>query len=108
MQPLVKQRCFNHVGREAAARCPECGRYFCRECVTEHDDRLICASCLKRVAHAPLLKRPVIARLLLASRCALSVLLLWYVFFLIGEMLASLPDSFHEGTLWRVRWFERE
>ncbi len=41
-------------------------------------------------------------------RCAASVLLLWFLFYLIGEGLASLPDSFHQGTLWQVRWFERE
>ena len=32
MNDLLYQRCFNHVLREAVARCPECLRYFCREC----------------------------------------------------------------------------
>ena len=36
MSNLIHQRCSNHPGREAAVRCPECGRFFCRECVTEH------------------------------------------------------------------------
>ena len=43
---LSQQRCFNHTSREAVARCPECGRFFCRECITEHDDRVLCAVCL--------------------------------------------------------------
>ncbi|MCI0613826.1 rhomboid family protein, partial [bacterium] len=45
MQPelISKQRCFFHSQREAVVRCPECGRYYCRECVTEHLDRLLCA-----------------------------------------------------------------
>jgi len=46
MQDLTHQRCHHHQFREAAARCPECGRYFCRECITEHADRVLCASCL--------------------------------------------------------------
>jgi hypothetical protein len=108
MQSLAQQRCFNHAAREAAARCPACGRFYCRECVTEHDDRLVCAACLRKIAHVPLLKRRGFARTLLVVRCALSVFLLWFMFYLIGEGLASLPDSFHQGTLWQVHWFERE
>lgn len=29
-----------------------------------------------------------------------GVLLLWVVFFLLGQALLRLPSSFHEGTLW--------
>ena len=47
MTALAHQRCFNHALREAAARCPGCGNFFCRECVTEHDDRVLCAACLE-------------------------------------------------------------
>lgn len=108
MQTLAHQRCFNHATREAAARCPECGRCYCRECVTEHDDRLICAACLQKLARVPLLKRRGFARTLQILRCGLSVFLLWFVFYLIGEGLSSLPDSFHQGTLWQIHWFERE
>ena len=49
MQNLAHQRCFNHAVREAVARCPECGQCFCRECITEHDDRVVCAACLKKL-----------------------------------------------------------
>lgn len=108
MHPLSQQRCFNHAAREAAARCPECGRFYCRECVTEHEDRLVCAACLRKIAHVPLLKRRGFVRTLLAVRCAGSLFLLWFVFYLIGEGLASLPDSFHQGTLWQVDGFGLE
>ena len=108
MQPLAHQRCFNHATREAAARCPGCGRDYCRECVTEHDDRLICAACLRKTARVPLLKRRGFARTLQAVRCALGVVTVWFLFYLIGEGLSSLPDKFHEGSLWRINWFERE
>ena len=44
--PLARERCWNHAAREAVCRCPGCARFFCRECVTEHDARLLCASCV--------------------------------------------------------------
>ena len=31
------------------ARCPSCGNFFCRECITEHDELILCAACLKRI-----------------------------------------------------------
>jgi hypothetical protein len=46
MTQAIQQRCLHHHTREAAVRCPVCRNYFCRECVTEHDDRLVCAGCL--------------------------------------------------------------
>jgi hypothetical protein len=42
----INQRCWNHEAREAVCRCPACGRSFCHECVTEHDQRFLCAACL--------------------------------------------------------------
>lgn len=105
MQTLSHQRCFNHATREAVARCPECRRNYCRECVTEHGDRLICAACLKKLAHLPLHKRPLVVKLLHTAQCAASFLLLWFLFYLLGEFLLSQPDSFHEATLWRVPWW---
>jgi uncharacterized paraquat-inducible protein A len=47
MSETWRTRCHNHPQREAAARCPECGRFFCRECVTEHEGRVICSACLR-------------------------------------------------------------
>ena len=44
--------------REAVARCPECTQFFCRECITEHDDRVLCSACLKKLARVPLTRRP--------------------------------------------------
>ena len=46
---MIEQRCLHHVTREAAVRCPVCRNYYCRECVTEHDDRLVCAGCLAKL-----------------------------------------------------------
>ena len=49
MAALLANRCLHHPVREAVARCPECGQFFCRECITEHEDRVVCSSCLKRL-----------------------------------------------------------
>src|SRR5438094_791850 len=108
MQTLAHQRCFNHATREAVARCPECRRFFCRECVTEHDDRVICAACLKKLAHVPLLRRPVFTAVMRSAQAALGLFVVWFFFYLIGTGLVSLPSSFHEGTLWQVHWFDKK
>jgi len=102
MPDLTHERCFNHAAREAVARCLECGRCFCRECITEHDDRVVCAACLKKLTHQPLTKRPAFVYILRLAQGALGILIAWWFFFLIGEGLLKLPDSFHEGTLWQA------
>ncbi len=104
---LTRQRCTIHLEREAAARCPSCERFFCRECVTEHDGRLLCAACLRALFAAA--QRPARARrswrkpLLAAARVAVlafSLFLSWFFFDLLGRKLVSLPDEFHLDSLW--------
>src|SRR4051812_37880425 len=104
MSFLVDQRCANHAQREAAARCPECTRYFCRECVTEHEDRVVCAACLRRLTDLRATKRHGFARVVSAGQLVFSFVLAWFFFFLLGEILVRLPDSFHEDVLWRGPW----
>jgi uncharacterized paraquat-inducible protein A len=97
---LRQQRCYHHPQREASVRCPECKHYYCRECVTEHDDRVLCASCLakltrkkeKRTASWELLPRVV-----LAFVAFVFVLLLA---FLLGDTLLAIPSQFHEAGGW--------
>jgi hypothetical protein len=108
MPTLTQQRCFNHFDREAAARCLECRQFFCRECVTEHDDRSICAACLGKLAKLPLTKRRGFVGAVRLTQCAVGVLFLWFVFYLVGESLLAIPTSFHEGTLWQVHWLDKE
>ena len=50
--PPIRQQCWNHESREAVCRCPGCGRSYCRECVTEHGARLLCAACLRKARAA--------------------------------------------------------
>jgi hypothetical protein len=91
-------RCFNHAGREAAARCPRCRRHFCRECVTEHKGLVLCSACLKQAAaEAPRRGVPALVRL---AAGGIGLSLAWVVFYLLGRLLLLLPASFHEGTMW--------
>jgi hypothetical protein len=94
------QRCVHHPDREAAARCPECGRFFCRECVSEHDDRVLCASCL---AAGLRVRAPGSSRFSAVGRAVCAVLglcLAWWFFDLVGQGLMRLPASVHEGSIW--------
>jgi hypothetical protein len=84
--------------REAVALCPGCGQYFCRECITEHDDRVICAACLRKLAQAPPLRRRAFAGVARGCECLLGLVVVWFFFYLIGEGLLALPTSFHEST----------
>ena len=108
MEQLSHQRCFNHFQREAVARCPECARFYCRECITEHDDRVICAACLKQIIRLPLTQRKGVVGAVRLFQCLFGVATLWFFFYLIGDGLLRLPTSFHEGTLWGVHWLDRK
>jgi hypothetical protein len=99
MMEITRQRCFNHLGREAVARCPECERFFCRECITEHEDRVVCAACLKTMT-GPGKKKGRYAGAFLFTRCSLGFVVLWFLFFTLGRMLLRIPSAFHDGTLW--------
>ena len=102
---LSLQRCFNHGEREAVARCPGCHHYFCRECITEHEDRIICARCLQNLSKQSLKTVRDWAGALVLGRCVLGLLAAWFFFYLVGEALLALPASFHEGTYWQVKWW---
>jgi hypothetical protein len=106
MSSLVHQRCFTHAQREAVARCPSCHRYFCRECITEHADRVLCASCLKKIAAVPTSKRSRLSVLVHLAQCVLGLFVAWLFFYFAGRMLLLMPSSFHEGTVWQRPLFD--
>jgi hypothetical protein len=74
---LRHARCLFHPLREAAARCPHCRGTFCRECVTDEDDKLACPPCLRRMTR-PSAPKPSLARQfrqILAGSIALACLM---------------------------------
>jgi len=104
--PLAGQRCLRHPEREAVARCPECRRAYCRECVTEHDGRMLCAACIARLATPSGAGRAgrgalvqAAARALRgagkAGRLAAGALAAWLFFHALGETLAMFPAETH-------------
>jgi hypothetical protein len=95
---IAQERCSNHASREAVARCPECGRYFCRECISEHDGRVICAFCLKRPSTKPI-RRYTLGGLVRVAQVLMGVLLLWASFYLLGKALLNIPSSFHDMAI---------
>jgi hypothetical protein len=97
---LHTRRCARHPSREAVARCPSCGGFFCRECVVEHDGRFLCSSCLERQAAAASSRRlrwPAVRR---AAGLAAAAFTAGLMFYALGSLLLSLPPKFHEGTIW--------
>jgi hypothetical protein len=92
---LLNQRCFNHANREAAARCPSCQRFYCRECVTEHEGRMICAHCVARL-RAPQARRSS-SGVVWSMFSVMSVLMAWLIFYYLGMGLARIPSTFHGG-----------
>ena len=106
MPSLVHQRCFHHSLREAVARCPECRQFYCRECITEHDDRVICATCLRKLTAAAQERRSPLAWTLPVLQLGLGLGILWFFFYCFGATLLSIPSTYHEGTIWMDRWWK--
>lgn len=100
MSRILQEVCFHHPRREGVARCPECGRFFCRECITEHEARVICASCL-RTATVHTEKHPFRWSALAGPfQLAAGLLIAWLFFYGLGQVLVSIPADFHAGG-WR-------
>jgi hypothetical protein len=92
----LQQRCWNHEAREAVCRCPECGRSFCRECVTEHEARLLCAACLITVARTHRSQGAGMRRLLPAAMALVGILLAWTVFYGAGEAVILVTNRMEQ------------
>jgi hypothetical protein len=99
----LHQRCFHHPLREAASRCPSCRRYFCRECVTEHEDRVICADCLKKLARSRPAHAVSVRGLLRGLLPVAGLLIAWLCFYAVGRTLLLIPVSVHDGSIWESK-----
>ncbi len=100
---LARQRCYNHAHREAAARCPACRRYYCRECVIEHESRLLCAACVAAGAAREERREKRHGWPGAVAGAMLGVFLAWAFFFIIGWGLLSLPSPTHATEVWNER-----
>jgi len=84
-------------------RCLECRRYFCRECATEHEERLLCAECIKRLSAKRAGKGGRLAWVKGALAGALGLLLAWLFFYAIGQVLVQIPDARDEGAAYQFQ-----
>lgn len=95
MSSLADQRCANHLSREAVVRCPGCRGFYCRECVTEHRGRMICAACSAREQAAAAGRARTIPWALASAG---GFLIAWVIFYYLGELLARIPSDFFESV----------
>lgn len=97
---LDEARCFNHPDRVAVAKCPGCSRFFCRECVTEHEGKMMCRECIE-MSLVSEEKSPSGVSLInmIPFACAVLGLLALLLFFvLFGKIVGAIPSEFHSGT----------
>lgn len=94
------RRCVRHSTREAAARCPGCGVYFCRECVSEFGGKALCAGCLAKSTKRTDDSTRRWTRARDGVRLVGAIGLTWLSFYAIGRLAAKLPANFHDDTVW--------
>ena len=104
MTPLAQQHCLNHPAREAAAQCPQCRHFFCRECITEHDDRILCAVCLRLASRKESARRHPFRALGRAALGLGGLATAALFFYAVAQCLLMIPASYHDGTLWKSFW----
>lgn len=95
------RRCARHPSREAAARCPGCAEFFCRECVVEHDGKLLCSTCLSRAVGQAETRGQRRAAVRRATAILSGAVMLWLLFYSAGALLVRIPPDFHDGTVWK-------
>ena len=98
---LRHARCLFHPLREAAARCPHCGGTFCRECVTDEDNKLACPPCLRRMMRPPVPKPSLARRLPQVFAGFAALVCLAALFFGLLRWRANTPEvhlSFGDAT----------
>jgi len=105
MTPVqLNQRCWNHEEREAACRCPACGRSYCRECVSEHDGRLLCAACLSALSAQRVEETGGLRRLAPAAMIAAGILLAWLIYWAAGVGLIGFLHRLENTGATVIKW----
>ena len=85
------------------AGCQVCLRFFFRECVTEHEDRVICAECLRKIVSARGSRAAGVRRVFGALLPLVGLLIAWLFFYGVGRSLLLIPASVHDGTVWESK-----
>lgn len=102
--PIRYSQCLRHAERPAVARCRVCGEAYCRECVVEHEHRLVCADCLRREADGGReagrgggwLRLGWVAVL----HWVVAGAVLWGMFYVVAGLLRRIPADVHDGVIW--------
>ena len=93
MPALALERCLNHETREAVCRCPECGNFFCHECVSEYKTRLLCAICIVKL-QTSLPVNSANSRIRTSLLLAIAgVFVAWLMFYIAGWSILQFRDS---------------
>ena len=97
---IADKRCFNHPDREVAIRCPECGRFYCRECTSEYLDRFLCKTCLDSLDTVIEKQRTSFWRLIKPWVGFISGFFLsWLLFYGLAQIIYTIPAYFHSGII---------
>jgi hypothetical protein len=95
----IRQQCWNHETREAVCRCPGCARSYCRECVTEHEARLLCAVCLRKTLPDAVARRRGVPRVVLLAG---GLLLAWVLLLGIAAGVSEFSARMEQAA-WQER-----
>ena len=87
--------CFVHPGRESVALCLECRHSFCRECVIDHDGRLICAACLARMQVSAAKSHHRLQAFAQTAGVLVGLILCWMLFYSAGRALLLAEPARH-------------
>lgn len=100
LETIARSSCLIHPSRPAEARCPQCRRFFCGECITEHEGRLTCAQCLREGRKEEAGGGGRRSYLLPVLQWGIGLLLIWMFFYCCARVLMMMPASFHDGMVW--------
>lgn len=101
MKNLNATKCFFHGTREAEARCPTCGHFYCRECVTFFDGKLVCSSCIaKSNPETKPVQKSSFRKIVSFLPLSFYFFLLWVVFYLVGYRLMQVWADTHNQNVW--------